>query len=247
MKPFTSIAMLLITQSAFTAGISVDPTTGIDMGNNKITDLAAPVLPDDATTKAYMDNAAAPVAVEVGDMQYRDGSAWVLVPAPSGGKNTLVFCDGQPRWGRNYQIGDTGPVGSKVFYVDDTGCHGLEAAPADHSSTVKWGCYGIQITGTGTAVGTGAQNTADIFTGCRTSGIAADIAVNYELNGYADWFLPSKISSYLPSLRIASFSTEFLDYCQQPAILKQNAINIYYVSQYIILVTVREQNGYEPL
>ena len=93
-----------------------------------------------------------------------------------------------------YAIGDTGPAGGIVFYIAHSGLHGLEAAPADQGgSNVKWGCYGIPIVGAdGTAVGTGAQNTADILAGCSESGIAAELADDYTLNGYYDWFLPSK-------------------------------------------------------
>jgi hypothetical protein len=92
-----------------------------------------------------------------------------------------------------YTIGDPGPAGGIVFYVYAGGLHGLEAAPADQSSGAEWGCYGTEITGAdGTASGTGAQNTADILAGCAESGIAAEHADNYSLNGYDDWFLPSK-------------------------------------------------------
>lgn len=90
-----------------------------------------------------------------------------------------------------YDIGDTGPAGGIVFYLDGNG-GGLEAAPADQG-TAAWGCNGIDIAGAdGTAVGTGAQNTADIIAAdCATTGIAADLADTYMLNGYTDWFLPS--------------------------------------------------------
>jgi hypothetical protein len=92
-----------------------------------------------------------------------------------------------------YAIGDTGPAGGIVFYVYAGGLHGLEAAPADQSMDALWGCYGTVIAGAdGTAVGTGAQNTADILAGCPGSGEAAEIADDYTLNGYDDWFLPSK-------------------------------------------------------
>jgi hypothetical protein len=93
-----------------------------------------------------------------------------------------------------YSIGDTGPAGGKVFYVTDGGLHGLEAAPSDQDggTGAAWGCYGTEISGAdGTVVGTGAQNTADILTGCATAGIAAELADAYMLNGYSDWFLPS--------------------------------------------------------
>ena len=93
----------------------------------------------------------------------------------------------------NYAIGDTGPAGGIVFYITEGGLHGLEAAPADQSSGTTWGCYPTEIDGAdGTAVGTGAQNTADILAGCSDAGIAAEIADAYTLNGFHDWFLPSK-------------------------------------------------------
>jgi hypothetical protein len=92
-----------------------------------------------------------------------------------------------------YGIGDTGPAGGIVFYITGGGLHGLEAAPADQSSGAAWGCVGTTIPGAGgVAVDTGAQNTADILAGCSESGIAARVADNYSLNGYDDWFLPSK-------------------------------------------------------
>lgn len=72
--------------------------------------------------------------------------------------------------------------------------HGLIAAPSDQGSA-PWGCEGTSITGAdGTAIGTGNQNTIDIIdptNGCSTSGIAAKLCSELELNGYTDWYLPS--------------------------------------------------------
>ncbi len=82
--------------------------------------------------------------------------------------------------------------GGLIFYLDATGQHGLVAASSDQAST-DWGCYPSVITGAdGTAVGTGNQNTLDIVAGCATIGIAAEICSSLSLNGYSDWFLPSK-------------------------------------------------------
>jgi 6-phosphogluconolactonase (cycloisomerase 2 family) len=93
---------------------------------------------------------------------------------------------------KKYQIGDTGPAGGTVFYVTALGDHGLEAAPGDLNN-VSWGCSSTPITGAdGTAIGTGAQNTANILAECTELSIAAELAHDYSFNGIDDWFLPSK-------------------------------------------------------
>jgi hypothetical protein len=109
--------------------------------------------------------------------------------------------------GGNCFVGDTGPGGGIIFYVDLTlpvGSRYFEMACAGWSDGTcggtdltdpkdVWGCNGTPITGAdGTAIGTGEQNTTDIVTGCAESGIAARLADNLVLGGQTDWFLPSK-------------------------------------------------------
>lgn len=89
-----------------------------------------------------------------------------------------------------YEIGDSAE-GGFVFYVDATGDHGLIAANKDIASA-KWGCQGTSISGTYSYVGSGATNTTRIIQSCFTTGIAARICDASTLNGYSDWFLPSK-------------------------------------------------------
>ena len=83
------------------------------------------------------------------------------------------------------QPGDSG--------YDPTNMTGLIAAPSDQSAGAQWGCLGTIISGAdGTAIGTGNQNTIDIMNGCSTAGIAARLCGDLVLNGYSDWYLPSK-------------------------------------------------------
>jgi len=99
---------------------------------------------------------------------------------------------------RTYAIGDTGPAGGIVFYdrgfVAD-GWRYLEAAPASTDFDAEWGAYGQDVAGTDTAVGSGKRNTRLIaahLNGRGQSNRAAQICAAMEINGFADWFLPSK-------------------------------------------------------
>jgi len=167
-------------------------STGVKTNRKKIAKSSADLksLTDkvNARTTAAKPNA--------GDMQYWNGKAWVLVTAPKNTSihSTLTFANGKPVWKANYyKIGDRGPAGGFVFYITNDGAHGLEAAPVDQSRGAIWGCYGRRINETDDkAVGTGAQNTAEIIAGCKQKRIAARIADAYSLNGYDDWFLPSQ-------------------------------------------------------
>lgn len=106
-----------------------------------------------------------------------------------------------------YDVGDTGPSGGIIFYVDRTRTEGsqyFEAACVGWSDEVcggndaidpkaEWGCFESPIIGAdGTAIGTGEENTVDIMRDCPTPGIAARIAGDLVLGGQTDWFLPSR-------------------------------------------------------
>ncbi len=93
-------------------------------------------------------------------------------------------------YGKTYQ-------GGLLFYLDDLdtipGVKGMVAAPSDQSSEAEWGCFSIIIAGAdGQAVGSGEQNTLDIEAGCAEVNIAAELCVELILDGFDDWFLPSK-------------------------------------------------------
>jgi hypothetical protein len=86
--------------------------------------------------------------------------------------------------------------GGVIFYLDGTGQHGLISATTDQITAAPWGCMGTSISGTSTAIGTGQANTTLIVNGCSEAGIAARICNDLVLNGYSDWFLPSKGELY---------------------------------------------------
>ena len=126
--------------------------------------------------------------------------------------------------------------GGVVFNVDSTGQHGLIAAPED-LGWAKWGCDSILIgpAAEHTAIGTGDTNTAAIVAGCTQSDFAAKICESSTLNGFSDWFLPSRDeadSVFVHADMIGGFdpgwyywsSTEYDDfeaYCKinQPALI----------------------------
>lgn len=92
-------------------------------------------------------------------------------------------------------IGDNA-YGGIIFYLDGNG-GGLVAASIDQSNQAEWGCYGSSVGAGGSAIGFGLQNTMIIVNAnCSPSGsgnlIAANICESLTLEGYSDWFLPSK-------------------------------------------------------
>ena len=93
-----------------------------------------------------------------------------------------------------YAIGDTGPGGGIVFYLEpgSNGSHGLELTPADQSGGVYWGTSGTVVGGTENAVGTGAANTDLMLANDASTLTAATVARDYQGGGYDDWFLPSR-------------------------------------------------------
>jgi hypothetical protein len=83
--------------------------------------------------------------------------------------------------------------GGIVAYVDETGKHGLIAAPKDQAAKIQWynGSY-IKTDATGTAYNTGKSNTEKIVQTQGAGNYAAKLCDDLILNGYDDWFLPGK-------------------------------------------------------
>lgn len=109
--------------------------------------------------------------------------------------------------------------GGIVFYVDDTGQHGLIASVSDQKS-ISWSGKTISVTGaTGDGLGAGATNTAIIVAALSNedlpAGFAAQVAADFSVQDdgispctgaadevcYGDWYLPSKYELNLLYLR----------------------------------------------
>lgn len=90
--------------------------------------------------------------------------------------------------------------GGKVFYIlkqgdlgyDPNVRHGLIVAPKSTAQIQRyWGCYDVLIpNANATAIGMGKLNTINISNNCPLS--AANYCQQLVLNGYDDWYLPSK-------------------------------------------------------
>jgi chondroitin AC lyase len=98
--------------------------------------------------------------------------------------------------------------GGVVIWTDETSQHGLIAAKKDLSKEIQWrngpskfsvhfGDHGDRVVNArGDGIGAGAMNTAIIISQLTEDDVsgnfAAKLAAMYQIDGYGDWYLPSK-------------------------------------------------------
>ncbi len=113
---------------------------------------------------------------------------------------------------RQYKIGDIAQ-GGIVFWVDETGEHGLVSDAVDLASpanaadfTHQWSTV-FEVTGaTGDGIGAGAMNTLLIVSAQREdTDSAGRLCADLVRGGYGDWYLPSKeeLNLMYNNLRVA--------------------------------------------
>ena len=90
----------------------------------------------------------------------------------------------------NIQIGNF-HEGGVVFYVDDTGEHGLVCASKDLIQPMRWGYNDVLLNNTEQIIGSGLANTLAITAAYPDIDTAAKLCLNFEDDEYADWYLPS--------------------------------------------------------
>ena len=106
--------------------------------------------------------------------------------------------------GANCAVGDIGPGGGVIFYLQTGTALGtwkyLEVAPSawngENEPVLPWCPALLSNLGTATTVGTGSANTQKIVSQCSDANadfsVAAKVASSYRGGGKSDWFLPSK-------------------------------------------------------
>jgi len=83
--------------------------------------------------------------------------------------------------------------GGVIFWVNAANNQGL-VCDINNQDVTSWSCSNyVNTSATGTAIGSGSANTlAIISNSCTSSNGAANVISALSLNGYDDWFLPSK-------------------------------------------------------
>lgn len=120
----------------------------------------------------------------------------------------LSFSTDKIELGKTYQGGIIGYIfkSGDAGYIDGQ-THGIIVAANDLGS-YKWGCQG-DYWGTSIGFGSGNTNTIMIASYCNDQNSSAYACYTLSLNGYTDWYLPSKEelrALYLNSDAIGTFS-----------------------------------------
>ena len=108
----------------------------------------------------------------------------------------------------SWSLGDTGPGGGKIFYVNTSGfacgptlsetCYYLEVAPFGANTTKDWAVSANRTSSagaSGTVIGSGYQNTMAIINQGNSNSAAA-YAQEYRGGSLSDWYLGTRLELY---------------------------------------------------
>jgi len=192
-----------------TTTVVVSSAVAVTYNGNGNTAGTVPVDPSSpyeyGATVTVLGNTGGLTRINVGGTSYRftgwntkaDGSGeyqWEGWTFTMGASNVTLYAQWTP-----YVLRDTGPAGGYIFYDKSGYSNGwryLEAAPVSTEWTgIQWGSSGTLIGGTGTGIGAGQSNTTTIVIWLNShleTGRAAQLCNDLIVDGYGDWFLPSK-------------------------------------------------------
>lgn len=113
-----------------------------------------------------------------------------------------------------YNPGDIGPAGGWVFYdaggYNDVPSAGgwryLEAAPQSVTAE-PWGSAGARLGASGTSLGTGTgtgNSSLIVAAQGEAAATASGACASYAVNGFSDWFLPSRDEAYRMFVELAA-------------------------------------------
>jgi TolB-like protein len=171
-----------------------------NLGNNQQVAFLLNGNQQNAPPVASVQGQAAPKPPQTTGTTYKTGDT-----GPAGGAvfYPIVRTGRVPRaTSQSYKAGDTGPAGGLIFYVNPNANEGwkyLEAAPATAEATCQWSIS--QTISTKPikdvrSIGTGKPNSEYIMQQAMQLGggfgWAAQICDELEVNGFDDWFLPSR-------------------------------------------------------
>jgi hypothetical protein len=115
--------------------------------------------------------------------------AYVITATGTYYGNTVSFTTSSYILGESYG-------GGIIAYIDATRQHGIIISP-NSLGAMKWHNGSNVATGaTGTGIGLGAANTAQIIAVYGTGNYAASVCYNLMLNDYSDWVLPNRGELY---------------------------------------------------
>lgn len=109
-----------------------------------------------------------------------NGSSWTPMFVPPSAPITPTFSVGQSKFG------------GVIFYVDESGQHGLVAALSDQSSATWYNGNYKNTLAIRSGIYSGFNNTERINTEQGAGTYAASIATQNNSGGFGDWYLPSK-------------------------------------------------------
>lgn len=84
--------------------------------------------------------------------------------------------------------------GGVIVYVDKTAKHGIIASLTDQNGNMgaDWNNGNVDAISTSISIGAGSENTNNIVNKIGGGDYAAKLCFDLDLNGFNDWFLPSR-------------------------------------------------------